>query len=119
MISDFSAESGYQHTHVLLDQCPDLDAIVFADDIIALGGMRAIKEQGYRIPHDIAVTGFGDYTMTDFTDPPLTSVQFDMYRMGVIAAQRLCMLFENPDDYPWLIRIPTSLVVRQSTQDAK
>lgn len=116
VISDFSAESGYQQTQRLLDQSPDLDAIVYADDAIALGGIRAVKEHGRRIPDDVAVTGFGDYELAGFTDPPLTSVQFDMYRMGVITAQRLCMLFEHPDEYPWLIRVPASLVVRQSTR---
>lgn len=115
VVSDFNAESGYQRTLQLLDQCADLDAIVYADDMIAFGGVRAIKEHGYRIPHDIAVTGFGDYDLAQFVDPSLTSVQFDMYQMGVIAAQRLCMLFDDPDDYPWLVRVPTTLVVRHST----
>jgi DNA-binding LacI/PurR family transcriptional regulator len=115
LVSDFSPESGYQQTRDLLKRCPDLDAVIYADDSIAFGGIRAIKEQGHRIPDDIAVTGFGDYELAQFTDPPLTTVRFDMYQMGVIAAQRLCMLFDNPDEFPWLIRVPTSLVVRQST----
>ncbi len=115
VISDFSADSGYQQTHQLLKQCADLDAIVFADDIIAFGGIRAIKELGLRIPHDVAVVGFGDYELAKFVDPLLTSVRFDMYQMGVIAAQRLCMLFDDADAFPWLIRVPTRLIVRQST----
>lgn len=115
-VSDFSAEAGYQQTHHLLESQPDLDAIAFADDAIAFGGIRAIKEHGYRIPDDIAVTGFGDYELANFIDPALTSVRFNMYQMGVIAAQRLCMLFDNPDDFPWLVRVPTSLVIRQSTR---
>jgi hypothetical protein len=35
--------------------------------------------------------------------------------MGIIAARRLCMLFDEPDDYPWLVRVPTSLIIRDST----
>lgn len=112
--SEFTAESGYQQTRQLLEQCSDLDALVFADDVIAFGGLRAIRECGLRIPEDIAVTGFGDYELAGFTSPPLTSVQFDMYMMGVIAARRLCMLFDAPDDYPWLIRVPTALIIRES-----
>ncbi len=114
--SDFNAETGYQQTLRLLDQRPDLDAILFADDVIALGGLRAIKEGGYRIPDDIAVIGFGDYDVTRFTDPPLTTVHFDMQMMGEIAAQRLCTLIREPDHVPWLIRVPTTLVVRESTR---
>lgn len=116
IVSDFSAESGYQQTHRLLDQWPDLDAIVFADDVIAFGGIRALKELGLQIPRDIAAVGFGDYELAKFVDPPLTTVQFDMYQMGVIAAQRLCMLFDDANAYPWLIRVPTTLIIRQSTR---
>lgn len=113
--SEFTAESGYQQTRQLLERCPDSDAIVFADDVIAFGGLRAIRERGLRIPEDVAVTGFGDYELSGYTDPPLTSVRFDMYMMGVIAARRLCMLFDGADDYPWLIRVPTTLIRRAST----
>jgi DNA-binding LacI/PurR family transcriptional regulator len=77
--------------------------------------MRAIREHGYQVPDDLAVIGFGDYELSRFTTPALTSVHFDMHRMGSIAAQRLCMLFDEPDDYPWLIRVPTSLIVRDSS----
>lgn len=115
VVSDFSAESGYQQTRRLLQQAAGLDAILYADDLIALGGMRAIRECGYSVPDDLAVIGFGDYELARFVSPALTSVQFDMHMMGIIAARRLCMLFDMPDDYPWLIRVPTALVVRDST----
>src|SRR5690606_23734598 len=114
VVSDFSAESGYQQTRRLLQQDTSLDAVLYADDVIALGGMRAIRESGYTVPDDLAVVGFGDYELARFVSPALTSVQFDMQMMGVIAARRLCMLFDQPDDYAWLIRVPTKLVVRDS-----
>jgi LacI family transcriptional regulator len=115
VVSDFNADSGYQQTLQLLAQRADLDAVLFADDVIALGGMRAIREHGYDVPRDLAVIGFGDYELSRFTTPSLTSVHFDMQMMGIIAARRLCMLFDEPDDYPWLVRVPTSLIVRDST----
>jgi DNA-binding LacI/PurR family transcriptional regulator len=114
IVSDFGAESGYRQTLRLLEQRSDLDAVIFADDVIALGGMRAIRERGYQVPHDLAVIGFGDYDLSRFTNPALTSIHFDMHMMGVIAARRLCMLFDGSDDYPWLVRVPTSLIVRDS-----
>lgn len=115
VVSDFNAESGYQQTLRLLAQRSDLDAVIFADDVIALGGMRAIREHGYSVPRDLAVIGFGDYELSSFTTPSLTSVHFDMHMMGIIAARRLCMLFDEPDNDPWLVRVPTSLIVRDST----
>ena len=68
--SEFHAEDGYQQTLKLLNQFPDLDAIVYAEDTIAMGGMRALKERKRTIPDDVAVIGFGDYDISRFTDPP-------------------------------------------------
>lgn len=119
--SDFSPESGHAQTRRLLQQAPDLDAIAFGDDTMALGGVHALKELGYRIPNDVAVTGFYNYAASRFTDPPLTSVSFDMQGMGVIAAQRLLILTENKlgranqEERPWPIVLPTTLIVRASS----
>ncbi|WP_162909710.1 LacI family DNA-binding transcriptional regulator [Aggregatilinea lenta] len=114
-ISGFNAEAGCQQTYRLLDQFPELDAIVYADATIAMGGLRALREKGRRIPEDVAVVGFGDYEIAEFTDPPLTTVHFDMHQMGAIAARRLCMLLDDAPDEPWLIRVPTTLKHRKST----
>lgn len=112
---DFLSESGYAQTHRLLTQQPDLDAIVYASDGLAMGGLRAIKESGRRVPGDVAVTGFYDYEVSRFADPPLTTVHIGLQAMGAIAARRLCMMLEQPDDQAWCVVVPTTLVVREST----
>lgn len=112
--SDFSAHEGYQQTLALLERMPTLDALVYADDTIAVGGLRALREQGRRVPQDVAVIGFGDYDITHFTEPPLASVHFDMRHMGIIAARRLMMLLDDPADGAWLVRTPCTLMVRGS-----
>jgi LacI family transcriptional regulator len=114
VISDFSADEGYRQTLALLDQMPQLDAILYAEDTIAMGGMRALKERGYRIPEDIAIIGFGDYDIARYTDPALTTVHFDMRLMGRIAARRLSMLLDEPDEDVWMARVPATLVIRDS-----
>lgn len=112
--SAFGAEDGYRQTLHLLEQAPDVDAILYAEDTIALGGMRALRETGRTIPDDVAVVGFGNYDIANFTDPALTSVDFDIRQMGRIAAHRLTMLLDNPEHDDWLVRVPTNLVLRES-----
>jgi DNA-binding LacI/PurR family transcriptional regulator len=112
---DFTSESGYAQTQQLLAQQPDLDAVVYASDALALGGLSALKESSRRVPDDVAVTGFYDYEFSRFTDPALTTVHVDLQAMGAIAARRLCMMLEQPDDQAWCVTVPTSLVVRAST----
>jgi len=113
--ADFHPESGYLQTQALFAAVPDLDAILYADDSIALGGLRALRESGVRVPEDIAIVGFGDYELARYTDPQLSSVQFDMRLIGRMAARRLCMLLDEPDSDPWLMRVPATFVERQST----
>jgi DNA-binding LacI/PurR family transcriptional regulator len=112
--ADFSPEAGYQSTRELLKTHPNLNAIIYADDMIAIGGMRALRESGRRIPQDIAVTGFGNYELAKYTSPALTSVAYDMHAMGRIAATRLYNILQDDDPLPWEIQVPTSLVIRES-----
>lgn len=114
--ADFQSEDGYVQTHQLLQNCPDLDAIIYTDDNTAMGGLSAIKETGRTVPGDIAVVGFHDYDISRFTDPPLTTVKFDMFLMGKMAARRLCMLLDDPTDHDhWMLLAPTELIIRGST----
>jgi DNA-binding LacI/PurR family transcriptional regulator len=112
--SDFSPDAGYESTRQLVNNTPRLNAIIYADDMIAIGGMRALREAGLRIPQDVAVTGFGNYELAKYTSPALTSVAYDMHAMGRIAATRLYHLLQDDDPFPWEVLVPTLLVVRES-----
>jgi DNA-binding LacI/PurR family transcriptional regulator len=113
--SDFLAESGHRATQEMLARYPDVDALFYGEDTIALGGLRALKEAGRSVPGDVAIVGFGDYDLTRYTDPQMTTVHFDMRQLGRIAAQRLAMLLEELDEDPWLVRVPCTLIEREST----
>jgi DNA-binding LacI/PurR family transcriptional regulator len=113
--SHFSPQEGYQQTKQLLAENPDLDAIIYADDVLAIGGGSALQEAGYRIPADIAIIGFGNYETSRFSTPPLTTVHYDIFEMGKTAARRLKMIIDEPDGQNWLIKAPTTLKIRQSS----
>ena len=112
---DFNAESGYAQTRQLLEQFPAVDAILYASDELVIGGLHALKEQGRRVPDDVALVGFYDCGSSQFADPPLTTVQVDLQSIGHIAAKRLLALLNESDDLPWRVVIPTQLVIRHST----
>lgn len=112
---DFNLESGYRQTLHLLDQIDDLDSIIYGHDVMAMGGLRALKERGLTVPRDIAVIGYHDYDIAQFTNPALTTVRFDTELMGNMAARRLKMMIEEPDGQEWCLSLPTSLIIRDST----
>jgi DNA-binding LacI/PurR family transcriptional regulator len=102
-------------TQQMLAEAPDVDGIAYASDTMAIGGLRALRERGRRVPADVAVTGFYDYDIARFTDPALTTARVDFQAMGAIAARRLLMLMNEPDNQAWTIVTPCPLVIRDSS----
>jgi len=111
----FGSEGGYIATLRLLAQSRPIDAIIYADDGMALGGLKALREAGRKVPDDVAVIGFHNYEYAKFADPALTTIGFDMQMMGRLAAQRLIALMNGENDDRHLITVPTTLIVRDST----
>ncbi len=92
---DFSQHSGQQAMRELLDRVPDLDAVFAANDPMAAGALQVLKEQGRRVPDHVAVVGFDDAPMAQFTDPPLTSVHQSPEQMG---REMVTLLLDQVDD---------------------
>ena len=64
---------------------PDIEAIAFANDMMALGGYREIKRRGLEVGRDIAITGFDDFVLSGSMEPPLTTVRVSAYQLGATA----------------------------------
>ena len=113
--ADFEIESGYIATLRLLAQAQPVDAIIYANDGMAAGGLKAIKESGRQVPDDIAIVGIHNYEIARFSDPALTTIGFDMRMMGRLAGLRLCNLMDGSYDDPNVMIVSTRLIVRDST----
>ncbi|WP_344429899.1 LacI family DNA-binding transcriptional regulator [Streptomyces lavendulocolor] len=118
---DFTEESGARAMAELLEQRPDLDAVFAANDLMASGALRVLRERGLRVPEDVALVGFDDMTsIAEATDPPLTTVRQDIEGMGRLMV-RLLMRVLNADEAepgagsaPGSVITPTELVRRAS-----
>lgn len=86
MIGNFTQEGGYHATKLLLmhDQRPS--AIFYANDEMALGGYKAIREAGLDIPQDFSVVGFDDILVAEHIQPALTTIRQPKYEIGTMAA---------------------------------
>ncbi|MFK4836582.1 LacI family DNA-binding transcriptional regulator [Microbacterium sp. ZW T2_14] len=109
---DWSPGSGYEATRRLLrDQRPT--AILAANDQMALGAYRAIIEAGLRIPEDVSLVGFDDIDEAEMFAPPLTTVRQEWALLGR-ESLRVALEMEGGAE-PEHVRLPTWLVVREST----
>ncbi|WP_305788336.1 LacI family DNA-binding transcriptional regulator [Symbioplanes lichenis] len=106
---------GRSATHALLDQHPDIDALVCGSDQVARGALEVLRERGVKVPQQIAVTGFDNWeVLSADSRPPLTTVDMGLEALGRLAAERL---FAAMDGRPTAgeERLPCRVVVRGST----
>ena len=112
---DWSAQSGYEIGRTLAAD-PSCTAVFCANDQMALGLYRALREAGRRVPDDVSVVGFDDTADAVAYDPPLTSVHQDFADAGRRAvAAALAQLRTGAESRPGVDVVPTELVVREST----
>lgn len=90
-----SEEGGYEATKKLLSSGKKVDGIYAFSDPVAIGAMRAIKEAGLSIPHDIAVVGFSDSQSAKLMEPQLSSVAQPTNEMGRMAAEMILNMINN------------------------
>lgn len=111
-VGDFTEESGNAAMRRLL-AAGTPDAVFVANDLMAVGAMRAIADAGLRVPADVAVIGFDDAPVAQTVTPQLTTVRQPAARQGELIAERLLQLLAG--EQPSLVTIvETELVVRGS-----
>lgn len=115
--SDFKETGGASAMTALLKADPRLDAVFVANDVMAFGAMRALRNSGRRVPEDVAVVGFDDIPASAMTHPPLTTVRQPLYEMGRTAAS-MVMAAVRGESISKRIELPTSLVIRDSSVGA-
>ena len=89
-------------------------AVFAANDVIALGAMKAIRENNFKIPNDISVIGFNDEETSAYIEPPLTTIHAPAYDMGQHGANLVYVASNLSIKTPLKAKIPCELVVRES-----
>jgi len=112
---EFERDVAYESMHEFLrnGKRVPFDAIFTGDDDAAIGVLRALHQHQYKVPEDIAVTGFDDLGFAPFLNPPLTTVRAPTETVGRIATERLFGILENrPSDE--MVILPTEIIFRHS-----
>ena len=114
---DFTHPAGYDAIATLFAKrklpVHSVGAIVAANDVMALGAMGALREQGVKVPEQIAVVGFDDIEAARFVFPPLTTVHQPLFDQGREAVRIVLEQLRDPG-IPELARRHTELVTRSS-----
>ena len=113
-LGDFSLEWGRAAVDRILPLRPD--AVVCANDLIAVGALQRLRQLGVDVPGEIAVTGFDYIPMAGLADPALTTVRQPVRELAAEAAQLLGSRLAGQTDGPRRsVRLAPELVVRASS----
>ncbi|MBN1675884.1 MAG: LacI family DNA-binding transcriptional regulator [Kiritimatiellae bacterium] len=107
-------KAGGLTTKALLEQSPSVDAILYASDTLAAGGLRMLRDLGKRVPEDVAVIGFDDEQFDVALQPTLSTVRQPIRRMAETALQLLLESIEKDDFSHRAVTFDTELVLRGS-----
>ncbi len=105
---------GYEAAKLLIEK-QRLTALFCGNDEMAAGVLRGAHELGLEVPRDFSVIGFDDILMSNYTDPPLTTIKVVKEHMGRRAMTRLIELVERTDTRVKMEVAPVELVLRSST----
>jgi LacI family transcriptional regulator len=112
----YNETSGYEMTRRVLDAQPQPTALFAANNFIAFGAIRALREAGMRTPEDMSIAVFDDLPPGWVFDPFLTVVSQPAYEIGKQAAELMLerLAGKAPAD-PRTIVLPSELITRRST----
>ncbi|MCA1225270.1 LacI family DNA-binding transcriptional regulator [Saccharopolyspora sp. 6M] len=112
---DFTEAGGERAMAALLARVPELDAVFAANDLMAVGALRALRTAGRRVPADVAVVGFDDHpAVAPHADPPLTTIRQDPALRTVHMVALLHRLIAGDRVAPGREVLPVELVRRES-----
>ncbi|MDQ3801405.1 MAG: LacI family transcriptional regulator [Acidobacteriota bacterium] len=94
-------------------------AVICANDLTAIGAISEFEAAGLSVPRDISIVGFDNIAFAALTKPALTTVNLPLNELGRRAIEVLIRSVEDAGQQGIEIRIPTNLIIRQSTAPAR
>jgi LacI family transcriptional regulator len=110
-------EEGEKAALQMLHEAVSMTAIQAATDLAAMGAANVLLNQGYKIPADLSIGGFGNVLMSGHFRVPLTTTRQPKFGLGIAAMEIMQKLWRG--EQPQSKRLPVSLIVRSSTSAPK
>jgi LacI family transcriptional regulator len=115
--ADFMVDPGRAATERLLDRVRP-DAILCANDLLAVGSLAALRDAHLRVPEDVALVGMDNSALSEVMWPTLTTVDLGSAERARIAAEMLVERIRDRESEPRIVGVEPTLVVRGSSEAA-
>jgi len=116
----FGERNGYISTKLLLNRKPRITAIFATSNLISLGALRAISEEGLKIPDDISLISFDEQPYSDLLNPPMTTITQQKEEIGKLAFKLLLeQINTGAVSKSQSVKMPTKLLIRKSIKNLR
>lgn len=112
---DFSLESGYKIGQTIADKNNKPSAIFVANDEMAIGIIKTLKQYSLNVPDDIAIVGFDNVKLSEVIEPELTTFAQPTYEIGGKAMQLLLKLMKGKEVKTKCVYLEGEILERKST----
>lgn len=112
-----TSQNGHEMGLSILEHYPETTAIFAANDVIALGCMKALRQNGISIPGQIEILGFDDIDTCQLVVPALSSMSQSSYNIGKLAAELLIDSINHPEHKQKDVILRAKLILRDSTSN--
>lgn len=115
--SAYSVQAGYDSMLNIMKRVSEVpSAVLVGNDHMAIGAIKALKENGYQVPGDVSVVGYDDIEFAKYVSPSLTTIKVDQYAMGKIAATMVIDLIEGHIKSDLKMTMDYKMIIRESTR---
>ena len=117
IFSNLQLDDGRRIMQEIIDSKIDFDGVFSSSDYSIMGALQVLKENGYKVPEQVKIAGFGNEPFTSFTEPPITTVDQKSIPMGKITAESFFELL-NADSASSVAKktiLKPELIIRKSS----
>lgn len=111
-----SFDGGAEAVRLVTASGVKVEALTFATDVMAVGGLLECQRRGIAVPERLAIAGFGDLAIARSINPPLTTVKVDRLGLGRKAAEIIVSRLKGNDHYSQIVDVGFEVVERESTR---
>ncbi len=113
---DYTMESGYRAVECLIQKQP-FPALIAANDVMAIGAIKKLKQLKLRIPEDVEIIGYDNIQISELVEPTLSTVEQPVYAVGQTASEILLSIINGVTIKERSIRMEAHLILRESTRN--
>lgn len=115
----FAREEAYQATKKLMAEHPEVTAIFYSSDMMAIGGLKALKSMELKVPEDVSIIGIDGIEMAALMDPPITTLAQPAFEMGYLGMEKLIRKLngEASNSHTEDVIFQMELIERDSTRE--